>query len=384
MMCGWPGVVLATSTLAQLCAGWIAVLPIAALALYGWYRGAFLATIAGLQVLTAFVAAVALAQAVSGVVESLGCPASQSLAVAYALVFGILVIGMRLAVGATIPDSAVRLTPLNDQVAAVVVGAVGGMVLGGALLVGWSMADMPAWIRLDNTHQPLDTGRRVLRIFTRFVGADTQESRHLLDGDRPAAGDSGVDTVRASEPFADRNNNGRWDAGTTVAADGESYLDVDGNEAFTPDMAWADGDGDGRRTLGLSDCYRLGDWRRSRSQHAPRIISPDSAEVTENAPVDDMVYEAKATDADGDPITFAIEPVVVAENDLSDDAGEAPSLDVVIDSTTGVVKLIEVADFERHKSHAFVLVATDATGLTARQTVRLRVRDVPLESKVAP
>lgn len=373
------GILLGASTLGQLCAGWAAVLPLAALAIYGWYRGAFLATIAGLQVLAAFLAAVALASPVAPFVESLGCPAAQSLAVAYGLVFAGVVIVVRLAVGATVPEGAFRLAPLVDQAAAVAIGAAAGVVLGGAILVGWSMADVPAWIRLDNTHQPLDTGGRMLWSFARFVGDDRQPWPLVLDGDRPAGAPDAAGSILASEPFADLNGNGVWDAAGSPGGADEPYLDVDADGGFTRELAWADATGDGRRSTGVRDCYRLADWRRVRCMHAPRIVSGSATEVTENSPVDEAVYEARAADVDGDAIRFSIEPVADGE------AGEAaPDPGVVIDPATGVVKLVEPADFERQKSHEFVVLATDATGLVGRQAVRVRVRDVPLETNSQP
>lgn len=372
-MSGFGGCVLVgSSTLAQLCAGWMAVLPIGALAIYGWFRGAFLATIAGLQVLMSFLAAVACALPAAAFVESLGCPASQSLAVAYAGVFAIVLVAIRLAVGAAVPDTAFRLAPLVDQAGGVILGAAAGAVLGGALLVGWSMADMPAWIRLDNTHQPLDTGGRAVWTFSR-IAAGGNAGKLLLDGDRLAAAGDDAGSIRASEPFADTNRNGLWDAGATPGDAGEPYLDVDGNGGFSRDLSWHDADGDGRRAAGLREGYRLADWRRVRVMHAPRIESADTAEVVENAPVEQPVYEARATDVDGGAITFAVERVGGEDGEPGPDPG------VVIDAATGVVTLVEPADFERAKRHEFVVVATDATGLAARRTVRLRVRDVQLE-----
>jgi len=381
MMDAVPAVLVASSTLAQLCAGWMAVLPIAALAIYGWYRGGFLATIACLQVIGSFLAAVALAWPASGILESLGCPASQSLAAAYVLVFVVGIVAVRLAVGATVPDGAVRLVPIVDQVGGVAVGALAGALLGGALLVGWSMADMPAWIRLDNTHQPLDTGGRVLWIFARFAPPGPGGWRVLLDGDPPASDAAAPGAVRGSEPFADANANRRRDAGPT-ADSGEAYVDVDRDGAFTADMRWIDVAGDGRRDVGLRDAYRLADWRRARVLHAPVIVSDDKAEVVENAPVEEPVYQARATDADGDTVTFTIEPAGGSAATEGDAGEQAPGL--VVDPATGAVTLVEPADFEVAKTHEFVVVATDAAGLTDRKTVRIRVRDVLVEPPPVP
>lgn len=400
-----PFVVVASSTLAQLVAGWTAVLPIAALALSGWFRGGFRAVIAGLQVLGSFLAAVSLAAPLAGLVQSLGCPESQSLAAAYFLVFATVILGVRLAVGAAVPEGALKLPPLVDHVCGVVCGAGAGLVLGGALLVGWSMADMPGWLRLDNTHQPLDSGGRVLWTFARFAGRDAAGRARLLDGDRPVPDGGAADGVRASEPFVDSNRSGSCDAGPAGAEGSEPYVDVDKSGGFTRDMGWEIEAADGRRRPGLRDCYRLADWRRVRSMHAPRIVSADAAEVTENTPVEEPVYEARALDADGDAVTFALEPATADEagdgeaedgavrdgaagvdaepGDDSSTSG-SPEPGMAIDPATGVVTLLEPADFERSKSHEFVVVATDATGLAARQRVRLRVRDVPLEPSAPP
>lgn len=397
-----PFIVVAASTLAQLFAGWTAVLPIAALAIYGWFRGGFRAVIAGLQVLGSFLAAVALAEPLSGLVQSLGCPESQSLAVAYFLVFAAAILTIRLAVGAAVPEGALKLPPLVDHACGVVCGAAAGLVLGGALLVGWSMADMPGWLRLDNTHQPLDSGGRVLWTFARFAGRDADSRARLLDGDPPVPGGDTADGIRASEPFVDSNHSGSCDAGPAGAEGSEPYLDVDRSGGFTRDMGWEIEAADGRRRPGLRDCYRLADWRRVRSMHAPRIVSADATEVTENTPVEEPVYEARAVDADGDAVTFALEPAADeagdgeaadgavregaagAESGADDDTTGPREPGMVIDPATGVVTLLEPADFERAKSQEFVVVATDATGLAARKRVRLRVRDVPLEPSVPP
>jgi hypothetical protein len=52
---------------------------------------------------------------------------------------------------------------------------------------------------------------------------------------------------------------------------------------------------------------------------------------------------------------------------------------VEIDAANGDVTLVESADFEKQKHIVFVVVATDGSGLSTEQEVRVRVRDVPLE-----
>ena len=370
----WSALV-GSSTLAQLCAGWTAVLPIAGLALLGWHLGVFRSTATGLLLLGGFLTAMAAARPVSGLVEALGCPASQSLAVSYLFVLAAVAAGGRAALGGLVPEAAVRVAPAVDRVGGAVLGAAAGVILGGALLVGWSMADLPAWIRLDNTHQPLDSGGRLIATFARFAAGSAAARDLLLAGDRPAAADAEEGVIRASEPFADIDGDGRWDPGPTADTAGEPYLDADGDGRFTPDLGWHDPAGDGRRSAGLRDCYRLADWRRVRCMHAPRIASPATAEIPENTPVEEIVYEARAADVDGDAVTFGVEPVPAAGDEAAADPG------VTIDPASGAVRLVEPADYERAPSHEFVVVATDATGLAARQRVRIRVRDVSLEPR---
>lgn len=360
---------LATSTFAQLCAGWLAVLPIVALAIHGWWNGVFLATIAGLQVVASSMAAVAWARPLAAQLEPLGCPASQSLAAAYALIFVAGIVVTRLAVGAAVGPEACRLQVAADRAWGMLAGAWAGVILAGALLVGWSMTGMPEWSRFDSSHLPIDAGHRVLWTFARWAAPANVPWQALLDGEPPAgpADAAAGSRVRASEPFVDGNGNGLRDGAPADAA--ERYLDVDGNGRFTEDLAWQDANEDGKRNLGLGELYRLADWRLVKVRYAPRITSPATAEIRETHPIDDPIYRATAMDLDpGDSATFSLKPP-------SDGSGD----DFVIDPVTGEVRLAEPPDFERRKHYVFVVVATDMTGIATEQEVRLRVLDVPLE-----
>lgn len=368
-----PGlVIVASSTLAQLCAGWVAVLPIAALALYGWFHGLFLAVIAGLQVLASFLAALACAPSVAGILVSFGLASEQALAVAYVLVFAASVVGIRLAVGAGVPEGAVRFKPLVDGLGGACAGAVGGVILGGALLVGWSLAPVPDWMRFDAGQLPLDSGRRMLWTFARFATPTVAAANRLFAGDAAAPAQDSPAAIRASEPFIDANGNGIRDGGADASAgsaQAERYLDLDGNGSFTPALPSVDLDGDGRRTIGLSDCYRLADWCRVRCMHAPMLTSGDAAEIREDHAIDEPIYRATATDADrNDALAYRVLPVPGEE-----------SVDVAIDAATGAVTLLEGADFETKKRHDFVVEVRDGAGLTDARKVSVRIRDVPLQ-----
>lgn len=357
------------STFAQLCALWIAVLPIAAMAIYGWLHGIFLAILAGMQLLTSFLIALGLARPLASGLQGLGVPGSMSLGVAYGLVFVGCVVTVRLAVGAWVPEGVVRFSPSVDRFGGAAVGALSGAVLAGTILVGWSLAPLPAWVRLDTSHLPFDGGKSMLWTFARCAVPSGDIARDLFGGDPLASMGATGTEIRASEPFVDANGNGVFDgdgAGDSVSP--ERYLDLDADGAFTPVTRWIDHDGDGRGTIGLVDCYRLAEWRQVRRMNAPRLISSGTAEIKEDHAIDQPIYRAEATDIDATgTLSYHVQAV---------DDGEG--VDVAIDTTTGDVTLLEPADYERKKRHAFVIEARDGRGLTDSKTIEVRVRDVPL------
>ncbi len=373
----------ATSTFAQLCAGWIAVLPMAGLAIYGWFQGMFLAVIASLQILASYVLGIVCAPLIAEIIGLFGLSANASMALAYLLVFFGSVTLIRIGVGAAVPEGAVRFAPFPDHIAGAGVGTVAGALLSGALLIGWSMAPMPGWLRLDSDRLPIDPGPKMLWCFSRWSAAGNAAARRLFSGDPPAPDSGTGPVIHASEPFVDLNGNGMYDAGgesqpaagdRAVLVEMERYRDLDGNGRFTSDLRYSTTGGDGRRAIGLMDCYRLADWRRVQSMHAPRIVSNEAAEINEDHPIEEPIYRAMASDVDGaDGLTFAVRPV---------DEGQPP--EVAIDATSGVVTLLAQADFETKRRHVFVVEARDKTGLTDTKTVAIRVRDVLMERSGKP
>lgn len=360
---------LATSTFAQLCAGWIAVLPLAGMAIYGWFHGGFLAVVASLQILASSVLAMVCAPTIAEIILLFGASASASIAAAYFLVLLASLTLIRIAVGATVPEGAVRFAPFTDHVVGACVGGIAGALLSGAILVGWSMAPMPNWLRLDPGGLPFDPGQKILWCFSRWSEATPKAAGRLFSGDRPATDPAAGSGIVASEPFVDLNGNGRYDAGgqdDPAAVEPERFLDLDEDGRFTPALRFTTAGGDGRRVIGLMDCYRLGEWRRIRSMHTPRIVSNDTAEIKENHAIEEPIYRAMATDADGaDGLTFAVRPV----DDL-----QPP--EVTIDAASGAVTLLAGADYETKKRLQFVIEARDSTGLADTKTVSIRVRDV--------
>ena len=106
---------------------------------------------------------------------------------------------------------------------------------------------------------------------------------------------------------------------------------------------------------------------------APDITSSaTAAALNENSPLEQVIYTATASD-DADVsggVTFSIK----AENE---DDGAAVS----IDSSSGSVTLLAVADYETKASYSFTIIATDAAGNASEKAVTLAVNNL---DEVAP
>jgi Ca2+-binding RTX toxin-like protein len=96
------------------------------------------------------------------------------------------------------------------------------------------------------------------------------------------------------------------------------------------------------------------------ANNAPTVTSGAAASVVENSATSTIVYQAVATDADGDRITWSL-------------TGTNAGL-LTIDAN-GAVRLLNPADFETRTSYSFSVVASDSASSTAR-AVTLTVTDV--------
>jgi len=330
---------------------------VAGFAFYGWQQGLFVTTIASLQVLASALAAVAFASTLAPMLESAGVPSEWALAVGY---FGIAAGGVlvtRLAVGAVVPREAISFARAIDTFLSAAVGAVAGMVLAGAILVGWSMAVLPDWARLDAAGMKLDAGSQLLATFTRCLLPAGQSRDVLFDGEAAARQSEGEPTnaPRCSEPFVDANGNGAFD-------DGERYLDLDDDGQFTRQRFFAASNGNRRRDFGLRECLRLAAWKQLVVMHTPRITSPASGDVKRTAAATQL-YQAVATDEDpGDTLTFALKA------DTGDNA-----LDLAIDAANGRVTFLTAPESDTRKTYRFTVVVTDRQGLVAEQPVAVSI-----------
>ena len=97
---------------------------------------------------------------------------------------------------------------------------------------------------------------------------------------------------------------------------------------------------------------------------APEITSTNTGTVDENASTDTIIYDANATDDDGDNITLSID-----QTDPSDDS------DKVSMNSDGEVTLNASANYESKDSYQFTVKATDGSD-TVTKDVTVSVNDV--------
>ena len=94
---------------------------------------------------------------------------------------------------------------------------------------------------------------------------------------------------------------------------------------------------------------------------APVINSGMMAEIDENQPAGTVVYQAAATDPDGDVLVYSLAGVDAA--------------DFTIDPQTGTVTQNQPLDFEDQATYNFTVIATDPAGLTDSVDVVLTVNN---------
>ena len=312
-------------------------------------------------------AALGLTAPVGAWLELAEVPRQYALPGAFLGVLTITAVAIRLAVGAAVPADVVKLPPRIDQFGGLIMGGLAGLVVAGGVLLALSVAPLPPAYRIDGSRLSFDMGSRMLDVFARCLGIDAKARDVLLRGEPGTAAAGGPIARPAwSEPFVDAD-------GSLTRSDGEAFVDSDANGTFTPELTANDINGNGRRDVGLLEHYRIGHWLPLTAIQAPVATGKDSAYVTDGAPVEEVVYQAAATDADpGDTLTYSLK----AEQD--DDANL-----LVIDATTGAVTLKSPPDREARNLYTFTVVVTDKAGLTANRAVTLHVTK-PLKSDREP
>ena len=255
---------------------------VGAMALAGARNGLFLATLWGMQALAALVAALAFGDAVAEVLVLAEVPAEFTLIGGYAIVFLAVGLAIRLAIGAKVPEEAIPFPPLFETGGGLLVGAIGGMVLAGAVQIAFSMTPLPPALRMDASQLRFDMGAKMLRTFARCAAATEQERAVLLEGEPGTAPDpeklkapypppGGVRRPQWSEPFCDLDGNGDFSVE-------EPFADSDGDGAFTPILSSNDLNANEQRDLGLMERYRLGPWTAVKV-----LLRPDDPKPAEPA-----------------------------------------------------------------------------------------------------
>ena len=355
---------LAASSLSGLLAAAVSPVALAVGALLGYRFGLFLATVIGLVLLAGFLAALALAPAGAAFLQSFDCPPAHALAASFCVVFGLAAAACRFGIGEVVQEDDVRFRGAIDKVGGLVVGGFVGGLVAGAILVGWSMWDLPRGLKADATAMKMDAGARLLRTFARCLHSDPQARARLLDGDleRSDAGGGSGDRLLVSEPFDDAD--GDWLRGAQ-----EPYLDLDRSGSFTaaaPIVERAAGTGP-QRTVGLLEAYWLGAWRTARVLTTPRLTTPARLEADTHGAGRPLCRITAADADDGDTLTFGIIPR----------EGDDAKL-VEIDAATGEVSLHDSEVGTERQTVRFTVKVTDRSGLWATQEI---VVALPAESK---
>lgn len=271
------------STLFQRLADPVLLLALVGMAAYGFRHGVFVAAIAAMQVIAAGLLSLAAIDEMTEIASLAGCPSAWCGGVAFTAVFLAAILAIRLAVGATVPADVVRFNPAIDTTSGAIVGLLGGMMLGAAILVACSMSPLGGMMRLEPSEIRLDLGPRLIAAFGRLAATPNARPR-ILDGEaslpfvppepkeepRGDTGEADKKKARAAsadepppipplvgEPFADDNANGLYD-------EGEPFLDLDKSGGYTAAMTFTDSNGNGRRDVGLMERYRIGHGRWDR------------------------------------------------------------------------------------------------------------------------
>lgn len=176
-------------------------------------------------------------------------------------------------------EELVEVPPLVDRLGGGLVGALGGGLFAGAVLVQLSMLPLPRVLKPAPGRMFLDAGTLALRTAARFAPDLHDGTSLLLDGE-PVSRKSSLSAKLSNEPWCDVD-------GDSTQTDADRYRDIDGNGAYTADFYFVDVDGDGSRRIGLIDKYVTGCWDSSLNS-SPRertdIKKPQPQQVAEAAP----------------------------------------------------------------------------------------------------
>jgi len=336
---------------------------VAALGFVGYRSGLFLALVAALAIMTAFCGTLGLAPDLANYFETLRWLPAIVLPLAYFLIFvGVLAVA-KAAVAFCVKEDDAWLSPKIDRIGGGVAGAFAGWLLAGALLVGWSMIELPEGVRPSAPSSSRDAGTWILEMFTRLCEPKAGKRERLLDGDTVhTKGATEGDVVQATEPFDDVDVDGRH-------GEGERYIDKDQNGAFTTRQAVTDHSTDvnGVRDVGLLDRYWLSAWRRMKVLHPPQISSVALDVTSQVAGKGETVYTATVKDADPNhesQLKYALK------------AGREDDAELLtVDPATGVVRFRDDVEIDGTlRKVLFTLIVEDPAGLMDEKDLEIKLR----------
>jgi len=326
--------------------------------LYCWGRGLFRASILGFAVLGAFVGALATAELTAAFLTTFEVSGNHASWMAYLGTLALLLYGSLAAAEAFASREMWFSDGFVSRIVAAAVGCVSGLILAGALLVGWTMLPLPPEGQIDSKQLSLDAGRYAIEVFSKCVERDPVSRQKLLGG----CEEQSERKPCCSEPFADHNANCMRD-------EDEPYLDYDGNGVFTlwmtcpqsrsqkePTEGWA---------YGLLDYYRLGSWETPVCLYSPRVTSTAEVECDAADVMAGVLYQVTAEDANGcdqDQLRYELTPI------------EPKVAGIIIDEMSGAVTLSEHEIGLRRPRYRFAISVTDRAGLTSELPVLVKIR----------
>lgn len=343
---------------------WVVTLGlVATLACLGLKSGLFLSLVGALAVVTAFGGGLALSPRLAAYFESLHWMPALVLPLAYFLILTVILLAAKAATAVCIREDDAWLSPRIDRFGGGLVGAFTGWLLTGALLVGWSMIELPDGVRPPTPSSTHDAGSWMLKMFARLCEPKKAKRERLLDGDVVREkGAAGGDVVLATEPFDDVDLDGR-------RGEKEPFIDHDADGGFTIRQPVTDESGavNGMRDVGLLDRYWLSAWRRMRVLHPPLISSVTLDVTSQVAKKGELVYPATVKDPD---------PGHESQLKYSLKAGKEDDAELLtVDTAKGVVRFRDDVDIDGdlRKVH-FTLIVEDPSGLTDEKDLEVKLR----------
>ena len=140
------------------------------------------------------------------------------------------------------------------------------------------------------------------------------------------------------------------------------YLTSNGGALNRDDvlLSTSDLDGNGLNDIILTDGIRVHAYYNL-GNNTPQITSLSNTYIEENTSTDTIIYDADATDPDGDALTYSVTGTDASYVEIDEDDGE--------------VRLLNPADYETKDSYTFDITVSDGE-LSDTQTVTVNVTDV--------